>query len=543
MSDTMSSACAWTQDDITALVTSNRLDEAHQAASALCSHRPDQAGNWYLLADISARLGKTGQAITCCRRVLELRPDHAGAHLNLALALARQGKYLPACEALEKVLALDPVNFQIHISMGNLHYNFGNAEAAEAAYRHAIALHPNHAEAYCSLSNALLAQNRAGDAQACLSKALELAPRYAPAHLSQGKALQQLGQASTAINCFRKAYELQPDLLDTQLSMILTLHESGQHDEATQLSQQLAARHPQLLGAWMNHGSLLNRTAHHTKALACFQMAALIAPDHAEAHFQAGFTRMKLGDHAGAIAALQATLAINPSHDGARHFLATLRACRVPDRMSPGHVAALFDQYADRFDQHLVHTLEYQVPQHLLALVTSRLGQPAARLSILDLGCGTGLCGPLFQPYARTLTGVDLSSGMIEKARERSVYHRLVVGDLTDPLNEAGASYDLILAADVFIYLGDLAPVFSACAQALTPTGLFAFSVEESHEPDPYALQETGRYAHTIGYLHHLAAQNGLLLTHHEDCVLRINHGTPVTGRLCLVEKADSQTT
>src|SRR5262249_38928289 len=162
--------------------------------------------------------------------------------------------------------------------------------------------------------------------------------------------------------------------------------------------------------------------------------------------------------------------------------------------MSPSHWRAVFDQYAPRFDSALVEGLAYRGPQRLLEAV-GRVRAPlpdAAFDTMLDLGCGTGLAGAAFRTQVRHLTGVDLSPGIVAQARAKGIYDRLETGELVEFLDAERAArrrYDLVIAADVFVYLFDLAPVVRAVAHALSPGGLFAFTVE-THGGDGIELGE-----------------------------------------------------
>jgi predicted TPR repeat methyltransferase len=125
---------------------------------------------------------------------------------------------------------------------------------------------------------------------------------------------------------------------------------------------------------------------------------------------------------------------------------------------------------------------------------------------------------------------------MIELARARGVYDALHVEDLLATLARADHAVDLVLAADVFIYVGALAAVFAATARALTAGGRFAFSVERAApEAAGVHLQATSRYAHSDAYLRDLAAHHGFTVHAARDTVIRTDHRTAIPGVLYLL--------
>ncbi|NIV29929.1 MAG: methyltransferase domain-containing protein, partial [Anaerolineae bacterium] len=221
----------------------------------------------------------------------------------------------------------------------------------------------------------------------------------------------------------------------------------------------------------------------------------------------------------------------------ARHLLAALEG-KASSEVPSDYVRKLFDGYAGDFEHHLVGKLEYQTPQKLHDLLEELIRDRQADMDVIDLGCGTGLCGPLFRKHAGFLKGVDLSPGMLAKAGERDIYDELVEGDLTVGLGTAGDVYDLVIAADVFVYVGELGQVFEATARALRPGGLFAFSLEAEESGEDFVLRPTGRYAHSLGYARRLAEAAGLQEIRLEKSVLRKDKGQqPIEGYLVVLGK------
>jgi predicted TPR repeat methyltransferase len=256
-----------------------------------------------------------------------------------------------------------------------------------------------------------------------------------------------------------------------------------------------------------------------------------VAPAFATAWFALGAIRDSLGDRAGAITAWQAARDADPDdYHGARLQLARLGVGENTPAMTAAYVRRLFDQQAASFDEALLQRLDYRGPEVVLDAVRSVAGMELRIGSMLDLGCGTGLGGAAFRPYADWLVGVDISPGMVAKAREKGFYDRLAVLDLQHFLHaevQSRAQYHLVVAADVFVYVSDLVPITAAAARVLTPDGLFAFTVEVQ-SGDGVVLQQTLRYAHGAPHVRTAIADAGLNLVALNHVVARKEKGVPV---------------
>jgi predicted TPR repeat methyltransferase len=265
------------------------------------------------------------------------------------------------------------------------------------------------------------------------------------------------------------------------------------------------------------------------------------APHFATAWFALAVIREQLGEREGAIAAFKAARdADREDYHGARLHLARLGAGEATPAMTAAYVRRLFDQHAPEFDRSLLERLSYRGPELLLEAVKSVAGKPLRLGGLLDLGCGTGLAGAAFRPYCDRLVGVDISPAMIEQARAKGLYERLVAADLLEFLaGEAGASYHLVLAADVFVYCSDLAPIAAAVARVLLPGGLFAFTVE-THEERGVRLQETLRYAHGAEHVCAAVAAADLQVKRIAAVATRNEKGVPVPGLLVIAGRSAS---
>ena len=257
-------------------------------------------------------------------------------------------------------------------------------------------------------------------------------------------------------------------------------------------------------------------------------------PRFATAWFALGAIRERLGDPDGAIAAFAKARDADPDdYHGARLHLARLGAADALPEMTVVYVRRLFDQHAPSFDRTLVDRLGYRGPALLHdAVARARIaaGEPMRFAAMLDLGCGTGLAGVAFHPHVERLVGVDLSPLMIAEADKRKVYDRLEVADVNAFLRaEVDAQFDLVIAADVFVYMVDFADTCARIARVLTPGGLLAFTVE-THSGDGIIVGGTLRYAHAPAYVMDALALAGFAVLSADPDSIRSEQGEPVPG-------------
>ncbi|TPI48958.1 methyltransferase domain-containing protein [Mesorhizobium sp. B2-9-1] len=190
-------------------------------------------------------------------------------------------------------------------------------------------------------------------------------------------------------------------------------------------------------------------------------------------------------------------------------------------------VETLFDHYAGSFEDSLVGKLGYGLPDFLERAI--RKARPGRFRLALDLGCGTGLMGERLRPLADRLEGYDISAGMLNKAKAKGIYDRLAKADLQH-FSYTGDSADLVVAADVFIYLGALERIVGAVANMLAEDGLFAFSLETLAGGGDFALLPSRRYAHSEAYARRVLCANGLAVVSLESMVIRHDRHDPIEG-------------
>jgi predicted TPR repeat methyltransferase len=276
-------------------------------------------------------------------------------------------------------------------------------------------------------------------------------------------------------------------------------------------------------------------------AIDLLQQALEMAPGFAAGWFDLGDARERTGEREAAIEAFQQALAADPSdRQGAGLRLKLLNI--GGHAMSADYVRSVFDQYASKFDAAL-EALSYSAPQKLLEAVGSVCGEqkhPMQFRTMLDLGCGTGLSGEAFRPLVEWMEGVDLSPAMTEQARRKNLYDQLGIGDLTESLDvhsRADARFNLIVAADVFVYCADLTLIAKMVADLLAEGGLFAFTVE-THDGGGVLLGPKLRYAHGERHVREALEAAGLTALRLQPVSTRMEAGEPVPGLLIVAGRA-----
>ncbi len=283
-------------------------------------------------------------------------------------------------------------------------------------------------------------------------------------------------------------------------------------------------------------------------ALDLLLQAQELAPEWPPLPFRRGEIFMELNRREEALEAFKHYLQLDPiDRLGAAIKLTLLGATPQPETLPAPYVESLFDDYAPRFDSALLETLSYRVPQLLANIVENyRPYDTKTAECILDLGCGTGLAGETFAKRAGWLEGIDLSAGMIEQAAAKKLYNKLLQGDIMSALhNEYSARpYQLVLAADVLVYIGEIKTLFGAIKQRLAPAGLFAFSTQKLTGGDmrPFALGPDHRYAHSEAYIRDCLAEADLRLIALEEHIIRKDAGLELTGYIVLAEAPPAPT-
>ncbi|MEI8195935.1 MAG: tetratricopeptide repeat protein [Phycisphaerae bacterium] len=511
---------------------SGRLREAEALCRQVLAHAPEHAAALSLLGVIYCQLQRRDWGIGFAGRAVQVNPHVAAYHYHYAEAWLAIGEANQAILAYQKAIALDPARPEPYAGLGAALHRRGRWAESVAALRQAIALGFNQAGVHVDLAKSLLRCGKLDDAEATLGQAEKLQPQNAEIWQVRGEILGHRQQYPAAVTAFTRAAELAPNYARPHHGAGVVLALQGDFPAAAAAMERALKLDPDYPEANCGAGALLLRSGRPVEAIAYYEKAIATNPQYLEARADLALAYEKAGRMKDAAAQYEALAAVTTDEEFFRFQRASLGAGATPPTAPPALVARLFDKYARYFDEHLTKYLGYRAPQLVFQAVARTAPKPG--LAILDLGCGTGLCGQLFKPLAAKLVGVDLSPAMIEKAQERGIYDRLMVADLLEITSVVSESFDLVLAGDVFCYIGDLTPVFQRVAKVLRPGSLFAFTVEVSDEGD-YVLRQTRRYAHAPSYIRQLAQSQGYELLSLDRTALRQENQHEVEGLVAVL--------
>lgn len=387
------------------------------------------------------------------------------------------------------------------------YFESGRFGEALTAFEASLALLPGRVSTLSNLGATLVKLGQADAALQVLGQALAVDPGYLDAWSHRGLALADLDRYAEALDCHDRVLAQNQTSVPAWYQRSLMLNALGRYEEALQAAESLLALDRDSFEGWRIQGEVLHRLNRQSEALAAFDRVLAINPNSHQVWSQRAGILKDLGHHGDAIAAFKQALALGGDPELNGYFLASLSGSQAPATAPRQYIKALFDDYADEFDAHLVGVLGYRAHKVLIEHLQG-LGKPHYRCA-LDLGCGTGLCGPLMKPITNHIHGVDLSSPMLDRARVLGIYARLVQADLSEYLQETQQRYDLVVSADVFNYVGALEAVFSGVHRLLEPGGLFCFSVEQADDAFDYRLTTSQRYAHSERYLRTLSGTTG----------------------------------
>ena len=412
----------------------------------------------------------------------------------------------------------------------------GRLDEAESQYRNVLCQFPAHPAALHFLGILLHQQGQSDDGIALVRQSLDLAPKKADWHNNLGNLLAAEQRDEDAAAAFMAALEIKSDNPVVWNNLGAVLQRAGQLENAALAFENAMYIDPGYEDALTNLCQEQTRQGKTVEAALSFFSAYVLHPTPEKSKKMLGTAYYSLGRIAEAAKIYQSWLEDDPDNPIARHLLASCSGRDVPDRASDAYLEMQFDNTAQDFDSKMIESLAYSIPE-----MTGRslidLAIPPGSLTVLDAGCGTGLCGPHLAPFAKHLVGADLSGKSLMLAAEKEVYGELVKMEIVAYLTAKAATFDLVVAADTFIYFGSLAPFLRAAEKALEPAGLLIASIEECLADSDFVLNPSGRYSHSRGYVEKSFAAAGFKLQSVTAVDIRLDLGKPAKGLFLIARK------
>jgi len=448
-----------------------------------------------------------------------------------------------------------------HLNLSNQCVSTNNLHEAQQHLYQALRINPHYPEAYNNLGRLLYKQKRFSEAIPLFEKALRLNPDYFEAHYNLANTFSQLNQFTRAQYYYQTAVSLHPEHADAHHNLGLIYFQAENYLQAKIHLEKACRLDPNHLSIRLFLGQTYLALGNTEKAKTLYQEILVKDELISEAHHNLAILYLSEKDNSNALEHFKRALHYEPSNETAAHMVRALSGVTPSTETSQNYVRALFDQYADYYNAHMKEKLQYQAPYLLRDRLGSYLGGHLKPGRILDLGCGTGLCGIYFRDLARTLIGVDISPNMLEKAKQlKDAYDELILQEITEYLNtfvEATSVeqtsveptsvestsqdklFDLVIASDVLVYFGDLQTIFNGVARCLLPQAHFIFTIEVLNDAiqTNYKLQPTGRFAHSLPYIQMLGARCGFNIQLSEPIRLRHQADTDVLGQLFIMCK------
>lgn len=383
-----------------------------------------------------------------------------------------------AIQLIEKSVALDPNYVSAWQNLGNVYRSNGDLEKAESCYRSVVEAAPAEEGAWSNLCIVLQEKQLFDEAQAAGARAVALAPGSKIAWYNLANAFKAGGLLEEAVEAYEKVLGLD--------SQYMQAHEA------------LCAATYQIETKMQLSGDLMERT-------------------------RAAFRRWLQADADSPIS---------------RHVLSAFNREESLARAPDDYITTIFDPFSESFDQNL-EKLDYRVPRLMTRKISQLFKQAGGDMNVLDAGCGTGLLAKHLRPWAKCLVGVDLSAGMLAKARARGLYDELSEAELGAWLADCRQRFELVICADTLIYFGDLEGVLEGFAGTMAPGAILLFTLERNRADDKaWSLSPNGRYSHGEDYVRKCLNRGGLTLVDSSHETLRQEGGQDVEG-LLLVARRD----
>ncbi len=519
---------------IRALHEAGDLDQAKAGYLTILQKHPHTVEALHWLGILCIQQDHFSEAIEHLQEAVKYDAKNPTIQLHLANALKLQGLFSQAIRVLQNTIAHYPEYIAAFNNLGTVYYAQGKLDDAILYYQKAIAKQPNYIDAYYNLGLALTKQNLFSEAIHAYQALLEYAPEHFAARFHLACLFMQQNKIEDALVELMTIEMAQPHHFETQSNLATCYLKQGSFNQAKAHYQNALTLRPQDTQILFNLGYIHMQQGSLDIAIQYYQRAVAIDPDLFAAHNNLGVAFLAKQHPGFAMEHFQEALRLQPHNEAIAYTVKMLAQNQHLFAAPPAYIQSLFDAYADHYEPHLLHALDYQLPT-LFTKTLAPFITTSTQWDVLDLGCGTGLCGAPLKPYSKILVGIDLSANMLAIATQKNVYDRLIKSDITTFLIAETAQYDLVLAGDTLVYTGDLETIFNSIHRALRPEGLFIFNAEIGDAPT-FKMNQSGRFSHHKDYLDRLAKKEGFSILSYQEIITRMQNNEPVYGHLYVLK-------
>ena len=411
--------------------------------------------------------------------------------------------------------------------------------AAESFYKRALKCDGMHLDANYLLGTLYAEQGELVKALKFLRQAAEINPRSHMIQNNLGNIYQLSGQIDKAIACYQLALKFEPNMPEVQNNLGNIYKNQERFVEAESCYRRALLLRPDFVEVYCNLGGVLRSLKKFQEAIDNYRKALDLSPAFKVAHEGLGICYAELGERDQAVASFNRYLELDPGdHSEVKLRLAQLNAAEIPKRYPSAVMLSTYEKKAQNWDADIQRPgKEFFGPKHVREMLEQLKLPQVRQLDVLDIGCGTGVCGEYLRGYAQHLEGVDLSPHMLAQAQKKKYYDRLECADAISYMQSSQRNFDLIIASGVLILFGDLLPVFQAAARLLKPGGIFVFTLYRS-ESDAVTVRQNLHFAHSAAYVKEAVAAADLQMELLEQKVHEYDLGEPQPGWIVAIRKA-----
>lgn len=512
-----------------------QLQEAEECYRQALEIDPGHPGALYLLANIAYDDGRLSYAKTLIHELLRDESNDAEAWHLLGMIALREGDFTRATEYFGNAVAIQPIFTLAYYGLGEALQRAGNIDGAIASFQRAVALNPTFIDAHRALGNLFQVQKKYAEAVKSYQQAISIDPAFKVGYEGIGAILLSQEKWTEAKEVYKKAIAENVSTALIHVGLGLACSRLGDENAAIESFEKAVAVDPLCFLAYFHLGNAFYRKKLYSKAINSYERATTLNPQDINLLKKLAYVLLyNMRDYAKAAEIYRQVLVLDPADPIARHHFAACSGEAIPARAENAYIEDTFDKFSKTFDDVLVGQTKYCGPQLIAQAMQRECGVAGKQFKILDAGCGTGLCGLEVVAYSSQLTGVDLSAGMLEKAKQRNLYDTLIREELTDYLFSQFKAFDVIVSGDTFIYFGALEELLLAARNAIRDDGYLFFTAETflpevvSGDVRGYFLGPHGRYSHSEVYLKKVLHENRFEVLSIESNFLRYENSRAV---------------